>query len=116
MTDSSILHGAARIVKAGFTKDAYARLPDGNVASPSNPDANCFCLVGAIIRASGNESVAAADVIVDKWVVPLIPPKTIHLNTYPGSARGWNDAWDRTQDQVVTLLMQAANNALAKGC
>jgi len=113
--DSDVLHAASEIVARGHTKGAYARRPDGTLTSPGNPEANCFCLVGSIMRALGTESVAAADGIVEKWVVPLIPKRHVHANTLPGSARGWNDSDLRKPEDVALLLRAAVDAAMSKG-
>jgi hypothetical protein len=112
--DSDVLRAASEIVRNGFTKEAYARV-GGHIASPSNPCADCFCLLGAVVRAAGTDSIAAGDAIVTKWVVPLIPKRAIHETFYPGSARGWNDEPARTQQQVVDMLNMAADVAKSKG-
>lgn len=112
MKDSDILRAAADVIKNGFAKEVYAHRGDGRALTPDDPAATCFCLIGAVTRVMGGR-ISQADALVDKWVVPLLPKA--HHKEYPVSAREWNDATERTQDQVFHKLNEAADVAKLKG-
>ncbi len=114
--ESEALELAAGVIENGFTQDLYARKADGSVACPASPDAAAFCLVGAVCRALGEDTLGNAEYLVDRWVVPLIPTVVIYGQNYPGSARAWNDEPRRTKAEVAAKLREAAAKAAKEGC
>lgn len=64
------------------------------------------CLEGAILRVSRMQSPC---MFANRWVLPVIEEQ------YPGElwtdAHHWNDAYSRTQDEVITILEKAAVRA-----
>ena len=107
MTNEEILRiidGARPLIEAGWTQGAYARDVAGDSAYFRGKDAACFCVVGALLRAQnspgGTGDVAA---VVDQ----------IHLRGFPrGMAPSaidvWNDAPQRTKEDVLAALDQTA--------
>lgn len=90
-----------------WTKGAYARTSkDAPQISPDNPEATCFCLKGAIIR----HCQTTSDTNASEW-------KRFHdtchkvrvyiiqnYKEYYDSMESWNDAPERTFDEVKKLV------------
>jgi hypothetical protein len=127
--DSEVLAAAAEWIAQGFAKDGYAINSAGGRVDIMSEFAATFCLVGGVARAGGG-SIRAADVIVDKWVQPLLPIRYVAVGGADGysivqkapptrekraSAREWNDEPERSQAQVVSMLKQAASAAEKAG-
>ena len=71
---------------------AYAKKANGEACFPSNPEAICFCLRGALHRAQ----------------MPF-PEYYIHLGTDPmydlmKVDESWNDQFGRTQEEVLAKI------------
>ena len=56
MSDLEVLKAARELIKdpARWTQDSYARDVDGKITDPLNPDAVCWCAVGAIMKIKGS--------------------------------------------------------------
>lgn len=74
-----------------------ARDGDGDVTSPFAAEAKCFCLIGAVERAKRD---LKTDAPVLYHLRQLVPPNTLLSK--------WNDAPHRRREEVVDLLMKAA--------
>ena len=103
MTPREVLLKAAALVERGWCQGAFAVTSNGVHTNPIDPDATCFCPLGAIRRACA----------------PLFPQsyndRTVHavgtmLHTFirASSIPAWNDAPGRTQAEVVAALKAAA--------
>lgn len=91
-----IAQRAKELISNGWTQGVYARTEDGTVCSYRNEDATCFCLEGALIRASIEEG----DESFEGWykLVKIIQNK-INKNQIER-----NDDKGRTSDEVIELL------------
>jgi hypothetical protein len=92
----AVLREARRLIaEVGWTQGAYARDAVGTTISPAREDATCFCMEGALRRASRDRGLfdAAEGVILDKCGELTIP--------------SFNDAPDRTKDEVLSVLDRA---------
>jgi hypothetical protein len=129
MKDSEVLAAAAEVVTNGYAKDGYAVNEAGCRVDIMSPDATTFCLVGGVARVCGG-STRAADGIVDKWLLPLLPKRYLPIRSDAGysivqkapavreynvSARAWNDERDVTKEQVVARLREASAIAAKAG-
>jgi hypothetical protein len=102
MKPSEILVEAKRLlVEKGWTQGAYARDTNGRIVGCPAPDDACFCAYGALVAASIGESF------------------TLHSEAYGyldivcgGSVARFNDAKDRTKEEVLAAFDKAI--ALAK--
>ena len=125
MKDSEALSEAARTIEAGFCKDAYAKDAQSRRVGVMDPNATCFCLVGAVAKALGG-SILAADKIVDHWVAPIVPKTYLPLGMigdpipkFPRAQtikpRAWNDQELTSSYAVAHLLKTAAKAAEKEG-
>jgi len=101
---ADVLERAADLIaKPGaWAQGEYGRGPGGIVWEQDAPEPeglNCFCLYGAVAHVS--KARAGCDT-----------PAVKFLEALNVSATGWNDAPERTQDEVVALLRKSA--ALAR--
>jgi len=105
LTAKEILKGArALLVEKGWTQGALARDPAGAAVSPYAPEAMCFCVEGALLRATvdlwpDGEATRRALDIHDAYLMPRVP------SGY-GGAFVLNDASD-TVDPILELLDKA---------
>jgi hypothetical protein len=54
-----ILRGARRLlIEKGHTKGAYARNSKGRPVVVQDPDAQCFCALGAVVKAAGKKTAS----------------------------------------------------------
>jgi len=77
----------------------YARDAIGLSTDPLDPDAVCFCTMGAIMRAAGAVDPDRGD------AYEVIGAFSDHVHRDVGF---WNDAGNRTQAEVVAALREAA--------
>lgn len=100
MTLADILEDAAAVVHAGWCQNGGARNASGNVVPFSAPDAFAFDLRGAIYF------------ITDRPELPQALALTVlRERGYEGSLTDWNDEPGRRQDEVVGVLLAAADHA-----
>jgi|HubBroStandDraft_2_1064218.scaffolds.fasta_scaffold39525_6 hypothetical protein len=90
---AGMLADVRKVVAAGWTTKAYARTPDGLAAHPATPEANQFCLVGAVRRAFGWTPTGNA---VADFLYEAVPK--------PQSLHDFNDA--STHEGVLQFLDQ----------
>ena len=109
MTDAELYNKAADMVEKGWAKRALAREEWGYATYPNADEATSWCLQGALLFAIheiGSRKIGAP--IFDRLV------KNLGLGKEP--LGHWNDHLDRTKEEVVTLLREAAaRSLLSKG-
>lgn len=107
-TVSEILSAAADLIETrGWTQGAAARDPKGAAVDGQDPDACCWCAIGAINRATparSFEEFQAAMTTVER--VLELPSERDTWGLYPLAS--WNDDPSRTQAEVVQALRQAS--------
>jgi hypothetical protein len=96
---SEVLSRAADLIEpeGAWTQGSYGRTADGSSVYYDDPNAVCFCLRGALRRVDPTGS----------WM------------EYAANHRlsaAWNDAFGRTQAEVVSALRQASQLAKSEGC
>lgn len=105
-TIADVLDAAADLIEpeGAWTTETVASTADGNSVLSDNPQAVCFCAMGAIFRCGGD---------------PVGADKFFGGTICPGGGWGhigpWNDAPERTQAEVVAKLREAAALARARG-
>lgn len=82
-----------------WTKGATARNSIGNIVSSYDPTAVCFCLIGAIFRIYPDDYPNAFNerVAIHKQLEGRLSNHDIV---------GWNDAPERTHEEVLALLKE----------
>lgn len=96
-----ILRRARELVERGWCQGAYARGAEGQVVDKYGPAARSFCVLGAVDRASERYHYEARDVALR--VLGTVMKELTGART-PGY---YNDAYGRTQEDIVTLLKKA---------
>lgn len=107
LTVVEVLEGAADLIASGWTKEALARNAEGKTVEPEDDDATCWCLMGATDRAAADGG--------SPWQVAY-QARDIFRQSMGGELfciPDWNDAPERTQDEVVAKLREAAAIARA---
>lgn len=101
---ADVLERAADLIEpeGAWAQRDYARDGTGRPVDPCDPSAVCWCMNGAIAKATG-ETVILAEMLIDRLFIPAIP-----LRRAPVS---WNDDACRTQAEVVAALREAAKLA-----
>jgi hypothetical protein len=102
---AEILDAAADLIEpeGAWTQKANARDAGGEKVSALGSAATCFCMAGALIRASGGE--------YPKTFVEAVLPEP--SSPYHDWLVAFNDAPGRTQAEVVAKLREAAAAARA---
>ena len=95
---TAALREAARLVRQGWCQGRLAETAHGAEVHPCSPEAARWCLVGAVVRATGNG---------DSY--PVLDAVIAHLgfDRRGESLRDWNDAPGRTVDEVAAVLLGA---------
>ena len=104
MTAKEVLRAAAALVRKGHTKERLACDAYGHEVTPLNSRAVAWCMEGAIRCAAGDPNTTALSGLSDaawKAVVGLGPVNNIL----------WNDAPERTAEEVALRLEEAARYA-----
>jgi hypothetical protein len=84
-----------------WTQGALARNRDGRVCMPGSPDAESWCLIGAICRTyRDNESLNAAIEAVDRVI-------TGGCHDGIDEIEEWNDYPGRTFEEILEVLEKA---------
>jgi hypothetical protein len=87
-----------------WTQNAHARTADGETVKPSNPQAVCWCGLGAIAKCSNS--------------LGIIPPQLIrYLDEfvewkYPNRFEGFGDFNDYHSHEIVLGLLQEARSTM----
>jgi len=99
----AVLAEARRLIsEVGWTQDAMARAA-GLLIDPMAPNADCFCSVGAIKRASGDTSDSAIG-HHGAW-------EALSRTTNSESVMEWNDTPGRTKEEVLAAFDRAIAKA-----
>jgi hypothetical protein len=100
---ADVLDGAADLLEkpGAWTQGVLARHANGNPIDPSEPNASCWCALGAITRIDDGPKIRAASDAVGRL--------TTHGITY------FNDMPGRTQAEVIAKLREAAALSRAGG-
>lgn len=95
------------IVLYGWTQDEEARFADGGRCSAWNPFAACFCLDGAIVKASVdlNDYAFIRHAAFQKLDLAIGPIRDVESRF---THVAWNDQFERTVDEVVELLSRCS--------
>lgn len=99
---ADVLDRAADLIAAPgtWTQGALAETKIGRRIGPTENNATCWCALGAIRKAGGYESD--------------YNPAALSLGAYLfAPIADWNDAPERTQEEVVAMLRAAALRARA---
>lgn len=102
MTDVEILKAARARIEQGWCQRAYAQDAEGSYVSTLSPDADSYCLSGALWATAGLDDKAVARCLV--------------LLSEDGRACGviaWNDQPERTKEEVLARYDQAIAKAEA---
>ena len=83
-----------------WTQGSYAKTVNGTNVSPLDPDATCWCVIGAIRHLYPPRSTAE---IYNDDVCKNIWPRFTNVITNMSLAQ-WNDAPGRTKAEVISLL------------
>jgi len=92
------------LITKGWTQKAYARLhlDSLNDYDPTEPDAACYCLIGATAAAIYPTMVSKSSLDAIIHAIDLAT-NTFLLYTY-FAVHTWNDAPGRTQAEVLSLI------------
>lgn len=90
-----VLSRAKELITQGWTQEFFARDKNRTVCHSASKNAVCFCLLGAIKRANREFKTEYRDelIIEDRLI-----------NFLKESPASWNDAPERTKDDVLSLL------------
>lgn len=100
-TVADVLTAAADLIEpeGWWTQGATARTSTGERAVIAEPDAACWCMIGAVWEVAG-------------WLGPIGEAEGALLDLLGvGNVARWNDAPERTQAEVVAALRAAAAKA-----
>jgi hypothetical protein len=101
-TAKEVFQDAAALVEDGWTQGHMARDADGDMADALGDRATCWCALGALYRAVGDDG-------------DLFRNVSVTLARQIGTAVPiWNDAPDRTQAEVIAALRRAAQEETTK--
>ena len=103
MTPAQILRAAAEIVErpGGWTQRELARGADGHYVDPLSDAAVCFCMIGAMRRASGAYAGGESAAYTEARTALIS-----QIRRFPGD---WNDEPRRIVSDVVDALRRAAD-------
>lgn len=91
------LRAAADVIREhGWTQGSYVSMATGG-----------FCMVGAIEVATGYYEPNTSEILMEAWDRRETAYFALAPHTRPGPTT-WNDAYDRTAEQVIEKLEQVA--------
>ncbi len=110
-TLDTILDEAAYLVSQGWRQGGYASDALGKAVTPFHPDACNFCMMGAVCLVAGEYVYVESD--GGKNTTGLTRSAKRVMDRYTSvralvRSMEYNDAEDRTQDEVVAALRGAA--------
>lgn len=97
MRASRILRRAAELVRRGWIQGDIAADADWCTCDPEDPEAVRWCAVGAM-QAANDARPYVSSVLLE-----------LLLEAHIGDAGEWNDAEDRTADEVAAVLTTVAD-------
>jgi hypothetical protein len=100
VADLSALHA---LLKTGWTQRAMARDEKGYVARTLNT-ASCWCILGGAHKLTGSYTKRNAELVNAIRSHPIIQAYNKPMLGYISGIVDYNDAPDRTQDQVLRLI------------
>ena len=104
MTPTQILIAAREKIEQGWTQKTYAQAADGRNVKFNSPDAVCWCPIGAIAAVDHSNAGHRAVMILAEAV-----------DTVAARLTEWNDAPDRTQDEVIIAFGWAIEASMERG-
>jgi hypothetical protein len=106
---SQVLDKAADLIEpeGAWTQGHGARTAAGRPTGPTDEDAQCWCLFGAICRIDGNDA--------DEADISRFVQRALRTDGDISRMFDWNDSDDRTQAEVVSALRKAAELARSEG-
>ena len=101
MKPSEALRKARELLtpEGAWTKEGWARNKQHWFVAPESPNAVCWCARGALRKVSGGYTREELD-------AEIVLQDTLGL-THTGSIADWNDAEERTQDDVLEAFTKA---------
>lgn len=97
MNAKEVLTEAARLLRdVGWTQHFFARDCYGDGIEPMHPGATCYCMMGAIERASGGRPCLDSDAAIHQLVLKV------------GPIPNYNDSPGRTKEECIAKLLEAA--------
>lgn len=99
-----ILRRARKLIEIGWTRNANARNNRNAEVSVNDPTATCFCLYGAILRASTNLPVASPSAMTHDLIRQLRQFLPADLGAF--GVIQWNDTCT-TKKPVLDLIDRA---------
>lgn len=87
------------LLEKGWTQGAYAKNSQGVVCFVNDPEAACFCLVGALSVASRGSAYGQVERLnrALRWSLA-------QMNTGSRFVSDYNDARGRTREEVIALI------------
>lgn len=110
MTTIEILKKARELLSdpARWTQNAYARDVTGRGVPPTSSSATCWCLIGALAAAEGSQCGVSFIAVSEKSKAAVDAFNETHLPI-------WNDAPDRTHNEVLQRFDEAIARLEAAG-
>lgn len=108
MTPIELLRAAQAKIAAGWCQGDYATDNTGRWAKANDPEASCFCMIGALascLYLANDDEIYDAD--EDTKDVFLEANKALLKVTGVEYLANWNDAEGRTQAEVVNAFENA---------
>lgn len=103
-TVPTLLREARELIAQGWTQHAFARDAQGEICAASEAVATCWCIRGAVRRVclTGESSESPL------WGKVL---HTLSTTLGRGGLAEWNDAPERTKEEVLSLFDRAIEKA-----
>jgi hypothetical protein len=99
-----LLRETKRLLKKGWTQKVFARDASGDPESQHSKAAVCWCLTGALSRASEYKNISYENYVSVRQLLE----EFIHAETDTWwTMTTWNDQKGRTQQEVIDLVDKA---------
>lgn len=106
---SGLLADASSLIRLCWTQHAEARDGDGLAVDPWSKDAVCWSLLGALVASLERRTPTGASPDVVELAAACV--RLAYAIEEP-SLEHWNDALERTQGEVLGVLVQALDEDL----
>jgi len=104
VTPTEILIAAREKIERGWTQKTYARSADGDSVAYNSPEAVCWCSIGAICAVDiSRVGERAMNILADA------------IEVAPSRLTEWNDAPERSQDEVIIAFGWAIEASMERG-